>query len=119
MPILDLRLRKAVRRNGARLVIASERPTALDGGAEETARYAPGDAAAFLAALAAELGDGPAAEGPLRAPSAERIAGVLRPGKTVIVWGERLGQRRRRRGGARGAARVRRGARRRAPTAPA
>ena len=45
MPILDLRLRKAVRRVGARLVVASERPTALDGGAEETARYAPGEAA--------------------------------------------------------------------------
>ena len=61
MPILDLRLRKAVRHNELRLVIASERPTALDGGAEETARYAPGDAAAFLAALAAELGPDPAA----------------------------------------------------------
>ena len=33
MPILDLRIRKAVRRNGAKLVVASERPTALDGGA--------------------------------------------------------------------------------------
>ena len=43
MPILDLRLRKAVRHSGLRLVVASERPTALDGGAEETARYAPGD----------------------------------------------------------------------------
>ena len=42
MPILDLRIRKAVRRNGARLVVATDRPTALDGGAEETARYAPG-----------------------------------------------------------------------------
>ena len=47
MPILDLRLRKAVRHSGLRLVIASDRPTALDGGAEETARYAPGDGAAL------------------------------------------------------------------------
>ena len=39
-------------------MIASERPTALDGGAEETVRYAPGGAAAFLAALAAELESG-------------------------------------------------------------
>ncbi len=33
-PILDLRIRKAIRRNGARLAVATERPTALDGGAE-------------------------------------------------------------------------------------
>jgi NADH-quinone oxidoreductase subunit G len=91
MPILDLRIRKAVRHGGARLVIASERQTALDGGAEETARYAPGEAADFLTALAAELGDGSAPEGPHRA-GAERIAGELRPGKTVIVWGERIGR---------------------------
>ncbi len=56
MPILDLRLRKVMRRTNARVVIASERPTALDGGAEETLRYAPGGAAAFLDELAAELG---------------------------------------------------------------
>ena len=33
MPILDLRIRKAVRRGEAKLMVASERPTALDGGA--------------------------------------------------------------------------------------
>ena len=49
MPILDLRLRKAIRHAGTRVVIASERPTALDGGAEETVRYAPGEAGALLA----------------------------------------------------------------------
>jgi NADH-quinone oxidoreductase subunit G len=91
MPILDLRIRKAVRHGRARLVVASERPTALDGGAEETARYAPGEADGFLAALAEELGDGSRPEGPYRA-DAERIAGVLRPGETVIVWDERLGR---------------------------
>ena len=42
MPILDLRIRKVVRRNGTRLAVATDRPSALDGGAEETARYAPG-----------------------------------------------------------------------------
>jgi NADH-quinone oxidoreductase subunit G len=92
MPIVDLRIRKAVRHGGARLVVASERPTALDGGAEETARYGPGEALDFLTALAAELGDGAAPEGPHRA-DAERIAGELRPGRTVIVWGERIGRR--------------------------
>ena len=43
MPILDLRIRKAVRRNGTKLLVASERPTALDGGAHEAIRYAPGE----------------------------------------------------------------------------
>jgi NADH-quinone oxidoreductase subunit G len=91
MPILDLRLRKAVRNSGTRLVIASDRPTALDGGAEETARYAPGEAAAFLEALEAELAPDSAPEGPHRA-DAERIGGELRPGKTLIIWGERVGR---------------------------
>jgi NADH-quinone oxidoreductase subunit G len=91
MPILDLRLRKAVRHNDLRLVIASDRPTALDGGAEETARYAPGEGAALLAALEAELGPDPAPDGPHRA-DAERLAGELRPGRTLIIWGEALGR---------------------------
>ena len=101
MPILDLRLRRAVRHHQLRLVIASERPTALDGGAEETARYAPGDGAAFLAALAAQLGPdesprtpGGEAEGVAGRYSAdaERLAGELRPGRTLVIWGERLGR---------------------------
>ncbi|HZK15162.1 MAG TPA: 2Fe-2S iron-sulfur cluster-binding protein, partial [Solirubrobacterales bacterium] len=50
-PILDLRIRKAMRRNGAKLAVATERPTALDGGAEAVARYAPGEAGVFLAEL--------------------------------------------------------------------
>jgi NADH-quinone oxidoreductase subunit G len=88
MPILDLRIRKAVRRHGARLAVATERPSALDGGAEEVARYAPGFASGFVSALAAEVG----VEGYERGPGelgadAERIAGVLRPDTTVIVWG--------------------------------
>jgi NADH-quinone oxidoreductase subunit G len=91
MPILDLRLRKAVRHSNLRLVIASERPTALDGGAEETVRYAPGDAAALLEQLAAELSPDPAPDGPFRA-DAEQLAGELRPSKTVVVWGERIGR---------------------------
>jgi NADH-quinone oxidoreductase subunit G len=91
MPILDLRLRKAVRQDGARLVIASERPTALDGGAEESAQYAPGRAAEFLTALATELGAGGGAGGEF-ADDVERLAGELRPGSTVILWGERLGR---------------------------
>jgi NADH-quinone oxidoreductase subunit G len=87
MPIIDLRIRKAVRRNEARLAVATDRPTALDGGAEETARYEPGDMSGFISALASEAG----ADGYERAPGevgadAERIAGVLRPSSAVIVW---------------------------------
>ena len=93
MPILDLRLRKVMRRTRARVVIASERPTALDGGAEETARYEPGGVAAFLEALAAELGSGIGRD-PLGAESEEeieRLAAGLRPGSTVVIYGERVG----------------------------
>jgi NADH-quinone oxidoreductase subunit G len=88
MPILDLRIRKVVRRNGARLAVATDRPSALDGGAEETARYAPGFAGGFAAALGGAVD----AEGYEQAQAelgadAERIAGTLVPGSTVIVWG--------------------------------
>jgi NADH-quinone oxidoreductase subunit G len=87
MPILDLRLRKMMRRTNTRVVIASERPTALDGGAEETARYEPGGGAGFLDALATEL----AGEAGSGSEDAERIAGELRPGSTVVIYGERVG----------------------------
>ncbi|HEX2233240.1 MAG TPA: NADH-quinone oxidoreductase subunit NuoG, partial [Thermoleophilaceae bacterium] len=55
-PILDLRVRKAVRRNGARLVVASSRPSTLDSSATSSLRFAPGAAEAAIAALAAALG---------------------------------------------------------------
>ncbi len=87
MPSLDLRLRKVMRRSGVRVVVASERPTALDGGAEETLRYPPGGAATFLDDLAAEL----ASSGGGRSEEVERIAGELRPGSTVVIYGERVG----------------------------
>ncbi len=86
-PILDLRVRKAMRRNGARLVVATERPTALDGGAEAVFRYAPGGATAFLMGLAGALRDGSA-----EAPESE-VAEVLRAaGSVVVLWGERIGR---------------------------
>ena len=89
MPILDLRIRKAVRRNGTKLLVASERPTALDGGAHEAIRYAPGDAGAFLNALRSALA-GEGAEGP-HAEDAKSVAEHLRDVQDpVIVWGERL-----------------------------
>jgi NADH-quinone oxidoreductase subunit G len=84
-PILDLRIRKGMRRNGVRLAVATDRPTPLDGGAEATARYAPGGATRFLSELAAALRGG-AEDG-----AASAVADVLREaGSVVIVWGERI-----------------------------
>jgi NADH-quinone oxidoreductase subunit G len=91
MPILDLRIRKAIRRNHTKLAVASERPTALDGGAEEAVRYAPGDAAAFVRTLAAALGVEGFKSDRAHARRAQAIAGLLREAPDpVIVWGERL-----------------------------
>src|SRR4051794_18280003 len=55
MPILDLRVRKGVRRNRVKLAVASSRPSSLDPNAKAVARFAPGAGEAFLAALSAEL----------------------------------------------------------------
>ena len=89
MPILDLRIRKAVRRNGTKLLVASERPTALDGGAHEAIRYAPGDVASFLTALSSALA-GEDEKGP-HASEAQAVAEQMRSVQDpIIVWGERL-----------------------------
>jgi NADH-quinone oxidoreductase subunit G len=82
-PILDLRIRKAIRRNGAKLAVATERPTALDGGAEAIARYAPGEGSHFLAELASAVGG---AEN-VATPLAESLRDA---GRVVVVWGERI-----------------------------
>ncbi|MBS1845199.1 MAG: molybdopterin-dependent oxidoreductase, partial [Actinobacteria bacterium] len=83
-PILDLRIRKAIRRNGARLAVATERPTALDGGAEAIARYAPGEGAHFVRELAKAV----EGEENVASPLAESLRDA---GKVVVVWGERIG----------------------------
>ena len=83
-PILDLRIRKAIRRNGTKLVVATERPTALDGGAEAIARFAPGEAAHFVSELSRALGGADTVATPL----AESLRDA---GKVVVVWGERIG----------------------------
>jgi NADH-quinone oxidoreductase subunit G len=70
-PILDLRIRKAMRRNGAKLVVATDRPTTLDGGAQAAYRYTPGKATAVLAELAGD----------------EVLRGAER---VVVLWGERV-----------------------------
>ncbi|HEY1277802.1 MAG TPA: molybdopterin-dependent oxidoreductase, partial [Thermoleophilaceae bacterium] len=113
-PILDLRVRKAVRRNGARLVVTSSRPSTLDPNSAAALRFAPGAAEAAVAGLAAALGspraagqDVAALGGAARAsagfragaPSPNGDAGaavraaadVLRDaGDVVVIWGERL-----------------------------
>jgi NADH-quinone oxidoreductase subunit G len=89
-PILDLRIRKAMRRNDAKLAVVTDRPTALDGGAAAVHRYAPGHATHFLSDLSAQLAtpdtpSSPATEG------VSGVADVLRTAETVaIVWGERI-----------------------------
>jgi len=106
-PILDLRIRKAMRRNGAKLVVATDRPTTLDGGAAAVVRYAPGNAGAFMTELVAAV-DTPSSLGARQdreqssagagqANSARRSEGVstaadLLQGaeRVVVVWGERL-----------------------------
>ena len=119
-PILDLRIRKAVRRNQAKLVVASSRPSTLDPNASAALRFAPGCGEAALAGLAAALGSprtsGFGLEEVARKAGAERgfipgqtrsttngaaapspadavraAADVLRDaGDVVIVWGERV-----------------------------
>jgi NADH-quinone oxidoreductase subunit G len=53
MAILDLRIRKGVRRNNVKLAIASARPSALDPSAALSLRFAPGGGPAFAADLTA------------------------------------------------------------------
>jgi NADH-quinone oxidoreductase subunit G len=100
-PILDLRVRKAVRRNGSRLVVVSSPPSSLDPTASRTVRTAPGAEEAALAALAAALGSPRAEDAELsdlarRAGAAEaairEAAGILSGADDVVVlWSERLG----------------------------
>ena len=89
-PILDLRIRKGVRRRGVQLAIATARPSALDQGAHAVLRYPPGGEAAFVDALAAAVSGetGAAVTEEIRA-----LATLLRDGgeDVVILWGEHLG----------------------------
>jgi NADH-quinone oxidoreductase subunit G len=88
MPILDLRVRKGVRRNGVKLAIATARPTALERSASIIARYAPGGDAEFAAALERALGGATDV-----ADEVAALAAQLRDGgqDVVILYGERIG----------------------------
>jgi NADH-quinone oxidoreductase subunit G len=86
--ILDLRLRKGIRRHHLKVAVASARPTALDASAAAIARYAPGGESEFAVALdralagAEDVGDEVAA-----------LATLLRDGgqDVVIMFSERIG----------------------------
>jgi NADH-quinone oxidoreductase subunit G len=82
-PILDLRIRKGVRRRGVKLAIATSRPSALDPNAQLVVRFGPGEETKFLAELADELGGEPRSD----------LGRLLREGgeDVVILWGERIG----------------------------
>ena len=89
-PILDLRVRKAARRNGTKVVTLTSRPGTLDPNAAASVRFAPGAAEAALAALASELGstrDRRAAAGaPAPAPSRARSPPRPRCCATRATW---------------------------------
>jgi NADH-quinone oxidoreductase subunit G len=97
-PIFDLRVRKAARRSGTKVVIANSRPGSLDPNAAAAIRYAPGAGEAALAALAAAVSGAGAGLSDLAAragadasdfsAAAEALSGV--EGPIVVLWGERL-----------------------------
>jgi NADH-quinone oxidoreductase subunit G len=91
-PILDLRIRKAMRRNGTKLVLATDRPTTLDGGGASVTRYAPGQANSVLSELGAALHGGEeSGDSSVGEHTAATAAEVLKgAGRVVIVWGERI-----------------------------
>jgi NADH-quinone oxidoreductase subunit G len=102
MPILDLRIRKGVRRHGVKLAVATPRPSSLDATATVSVRYAPGGDGAFLQALATALYGGDLDDA-ARAAGADveqirTLAELLRTGgatgsapqELVILYGERV-----------------------------
>ncbi len=97
-PILDLRLRKGVRRQDVKLAVASARPTALDTNASLTLRHAPGAAEGLLVALDAALSEdrgnlgGAATAAGSNASTVSELAELLGGAGTdvVILYSERL-----------------------------
>jgi NADH-quinone oxidoreductase subunit G len=86
MPILDLRIRKGVRRHRVNLAVATARPSSLDANAKQVVRFAPGDEARAAALIAAALGGVDAPE-----QLAELVAQLRDGGEDVVVlYGERV-----------------------------
>src|SRR5436305_1046248 len=109
-PILDLRLRKGMRRHRLSVAVASPQASSLDPSAALSVRYAPGAGAAFAGALREALCGGEHVDGLARAAGTEpdevrALATLLRGGEigseeaggeeppareVVVLWGERL-----------------------------
>jgi NADH-quinone oxidoreductase subunit G len=90
-PIVDLRVRKAVRRNASKLIVASSRPSTLDPNAAATLRFAPGGVEAALGRLAAALDSPRAREADGGPDGLSEAAALLRDADDVVViWGERV-----------------------------
>ncbi|HEY3759529.1 MAG TPA: NADH-quinone oxidoreductase subunit NuoG [Solirubrobacteraceae bacterium] len=96
IPILDLRIRKGVRRHGVTLALATPQPSSLDANAKLALRYAPGGGAAFVQALAAALYGGElevaARTAGANVEQLRELAELLRTGgdEIVILYGEQL-----------------------------
>ncbi|HET6507211.1 MAG TPA: NADH-quinone oxidoreductase subunit NuoG [Baekduia sp.] len=87
MPILDLRIRKGVRRRRVNLAVASSRPSSLDANAKQVVRFAPGDEPRAAALLADALKPGASVPEQL----AELVAQLRDGGEDVVVlYGERV-----------------------------
>jgi NADH-quinone oxidoreductase subunit G len=105
-PILDLRIRKGVRRHGTRLALATPGASTLEEPAKLSLRFTPGAGATFVSALTAAVrgeahdelartaGADPAALGELAellsAPPPAAGDGEEARHEVVILWGERL-----------------------------
>jgi NADH-quinone oxidoreductase subunit G len=87
MPILDLRIRKGVRRHRVNLAVATSRPSSLDANAKQVVRFAPGNEPRAAALLADAVQDG--ADVP---EELAEIVAQLRDGgeDVVILYGERV-----------------------------
>ncbi len=98
MPIVDLRIRKGVRRRHVALAVATSRPSSLDPNAGATARFAPGAGEAFVMALAASFEAGRredverlAATAGAEAAEVRALGRALQAGEDVVIlYGERL-----------------------------
>ena len=85
-PILDLRIRKGVRRNQVQLAVATARPSSLDPRAHTVVRLAPGDEPRAAGLLAQAL-----TGGPVPGELADLVELLKTGGEDVVVlYGERV-----------------------------
>ncbi len=96
MAIVDLRIRKGVRRRRMALAVATPRPSSLDPNAQISVRYAPGGEAAFVSALAAALFGGDVAalarDAAVQESDVRALADMLRTAgqDIVVLYGQEL-----------------------------